>query len=488
MLDAIKSASRNSIVYGIGNISMKAIGLILFPIYTGVLSIGEYGVLGLLEVTAQLLIAVLSLSIHSGLVRFYYDKQYSGKQKDMYFVSLLVVFMVSMVAGIFIFFFSERFSQILLDNGDYFLLIRLMYVSVIFQVLNSIPTNLMRLQEKATMYTVLMITRLLVSLFVIIYLVVGRQMGLEGILIGQICGHISYFILVLRFSIRNSRINFDTKLIANLITFSIPLIFALVSSVIITITDRYCLKSLATMEDVGVYSAAYKIANTLLLIFGAMQMALTPMFYQKMEDPNRLRFYSKIITYSVYVGMILTLGISFFGLEIIKVLSRNPDYWLANNAIPVLSFSLLFGMVRYYIAHFLSIAKRTRQIALITIFVAIVNLGINLLLIPRYSYMGAAFATLFAQLLFLLLMYYYGQKYYYIPYEIRKNLLVLAIGAVMIFAVPLLNPLGLGWRLILKSSIILAFPLVLIPLKFYEAIEKQRLRELLFQVKNKWKF
>jgi O-antigen/teichoic acid export membrane protein len=465
---------------------MKAIGLILFPIYTSVLSIAEYGILGLLEVTAQLLIAVLSLSIHSGVVRFYFDKQYSGKQKDMYFVSLLVVFIVSMVAGIFIFSYSGRFSRILLDNGDYFLLIRLMYVSVIFQVLNSVPTNLMRLQEKATMYTVLMVTRLLISLVVIIYLVVRRNMGLEGILIGQICGHISYFLLVLRFSIRNSQISFDFKLIANLITFSFPLVFALVSSVIITITDRYCLKSLASMDEVGVYSAAYKIANTLLLIFGAMQMALTPMFYQKMEDPNRLRFYSKIITYSIYIGMILTLGISFFGLEIIKVLSRNPDYWLANNAIPVLSFALLFGMVRYYIAHFLSIAKKTKQIALITILVAIINLGLNLLLIPRYSFMGAAFATLVAQLTFLLIMYYYGQKYYYIPYETRKNLLVLGIGAIMIFTVPLLNPLGLGWRLLLKSTIILVFPLVLIPLKYYEAIEKQRLRELFNHVKNMW--
>jgi O-antigen/teichoic acid export membrane protein len=362
-----------------------------------------------------------------------------------------------------------------------------MYVSVIFQVLNSIPTNLMRLQEKATMYTVLMVTRLLVSLLVIIYLVVGKKMGLEGILIGQICGHVIYFILVLRYSIRNSRISFDTRLILNLITFSIPLVFALVSSVIITITDRYCLKSLATMEDVGIYSAGYKIANTLLLIFGAMQMALTPMFYQKMEDPNRLRFYSKIITYSIYIGMILTLGISFFGLEIIKVLSRNSDYWLANNAIPVLSFALLFGMIRYYIAHFLSIAKKTRHIALITIFVAILNLGLNLLMIPRYNYMGAAFATLVAQLIFLLLMYYYGQKYYYVPYEIRKNLLVLGIGAVMIFAVPLLNPLDLWWRLILKSSIILVFPLILIPFRFYEDIEKQRLREIFFQVRNMWR-
>ena len=460
---------------------MKAIGLILFPIYSGVLSIGEYGVLGLLEVTSQFLIAVLSLSIHSGVVRFYFDKQYIGKQKDMYFVSLLVVFIVSMVAGIFIYAYSDKFSQILLDNGDYYLLIRLMYVSVIFQVLNLVPTNLMRLQEKAVMYTVLMISRLLVSLFVTIYLVVGKSMGLEGIFIGQISGHITYFILVIRYSIRNSRFSINTRLITQLITFSFPLVFATVSTVIITITDRYCLKSLATMDDVGIYSAGYKIANTLLLIFGAMQMALTPMFYQRMDDPNRLRFYSKIITYSIYIGMILTLGISFFGLEIIKVLSRNPDYWMANNVIPILSYALLFGMIRYYISNFLTIAKRTKEMAFITIFVAILNLGLNLLLIPRYNYMGAAFTTLFAQ------MIYYGQKYYYIPYEIRKNLLVLLIGAVMMFAVPLLNPLGLWWRLILKSAIIVVFPFVLIPFRYYEAIEKQRLREVFEQVRKIWR-
>jgi O-antigen/teichoic acid export membrane protein len=167
------------------------------------------------------------------------------------------------------------------------------------------------------------------------------------------------------------------------------------------------------------------------------------------------------------------------------VLSKNPDYWLANNAIPVLSFALLFGMIRHYIAQFLSIAKKTRQIALITVFVAIINLLLNLLLIPRYSYMGAAFATLFAQFIFLLFMFHFGQKYYFVPYEIRKNLLVLGIGAVMLCAVPLLNPLDLWWRLILKSSIILVFPIVLIPLRYYEAIEKQRLRELFNQMKGR---
>ena len=54
---------------------------------------------------------------------------------------------------------------------------------------------------------------------------------------------------------------------------------------------------------------------------------------------------------------------------------------------------------------------------------------------------------------------------------------MLLIGAVMMFAVPLLNPLGLWWRLILKSAIIVVFPFVLIPFRYYEAIEKQRLRE-----------
>ena len=487
MLDSIKSASKNSIIYGIGNISLKAIGLILFPIYSSALSIGEYGILGLLEVTAQLLIAVVSLNISTGLVRFYFDKQYTGKQKEMYFVSLLAVFILAMVTGIFIFAYSDKFSQFLLDSRDYSQLIRLMYVSVIFQVLNTIPTNLMRLQEKATMYSILMVSRLLVSLLVIIYLLVGKKMGLEGILIGQIVGHMTYFILVLGYSIRNSKISINTRLISDLLTFSIPLVLASVSSVIITITDRYCLKSLGTMEDVGVYSAGYKIANTLLIIFAAMQMALVPMFFQKMDDPNRHRFYSKAITYSIYIGMILTLGISFFGMEIIKVLSANPDYWLANNVIPVISFALLFGMIRYYLVQFLSIAKKTRHIAIITLVVAIINLGLNLLLIPKYNYMGAAFATLIAQLVFMLFVFYYSQKFYHIPHEIKKNLLVLGIGALMILAVPLINELGLGWRLILKASIILLFPLVLIPLRFYEEIEKQRLREFIDKLRNRWR-
>ena len=91
MFKDIKQVMKDSVLYGIGNVAVKLVGFILIPLYTDAeyFSTADYGLMGLLEVTSQILIAVMGLSLYSGLIRWYWDAEYRDKQKTIFFTTLL---------------------------------------------------------------------------------------------------------------------------------------------------------------------------------------------------------------------------------------------------------------------------------------------------------------------------------------------------------------------------------------------------------------
>ncbi len=90
MIGDIKKAFRKSAVYSLGNMGTKLIGLVLIPLYTNqeYLTVSDYGALGVLEITSQVLVALMSLTLSQSLTRWYWDKSYAGQQKSIFFSSI----------------------------------------------------------------------------------------------------------------------------------------------------------------------------------------------------------------------------------------------------------------------------------------------------------------------------------------------------------------------------------------------------------------
>jgi len=89
MLDDIKSALKNTIIYGIGNLSTKLIGFILLPLYTEYLTVHDYGILGVLEVSSQVVITIFSFGLYQAFFRWYWDKRYINRQRSVFFTCLV---------------------------------------------------------------------------------------------------------------------------------------------------------------------------------------------------------------------------------------------------------------------------------------------------------------------------------------------------------------------------------------------------------------
>ncbi len=478
MLDQIRSTVKNSLIYGLGNVSVKLVGFILIPLYTGHFSTAEYGVLGVVEITSQLLVALFGMSLFSAFFRWYWDKKYIVHQKSIFFTILVFVLLLSTLMVVLLWPFSPAMAGFLLDDRSYAYLLRLLLITSALEAIGVIPFTLMRLQERSMLYSLSNLVRLTVNLVLTVYFITSLGKKVEGIYEAQIIGNLVYFAFVSGYVIKNAEARFQLPVLKEMLVFSLPLVATMVSSLVINITDRYTLRFLTDFSEVGVYNLGFKVANTIkVFIVNSIMLAVTPVIFRKINDPDNRRFYSKILTYSVFIVLPVILFVSLFGKEAIKVLSRNMDYWDAFRIVPVLSFAILFSMMRDIALTGLQITKKTGIIARIVSLMMVFNIILSAGLVYFFRSMGAASAILVSQGIYFLLVLFYAQKHYRIPYESGKIIKMVVVASGLMILALLSQPAPLLVRLLVKSASIAAFPLILYFWNFFEPIEIQRLGE-----------
>lgn len=485
MFSWIKIATKDSFIYSLGNASTKVIGLILLPLYTDKLTVAEYGVLGTVEVTIQILITVFSLSLRQALKRWYWDKDYRDRQKAIFFTTLTAAGIGVIMMLVLFLPFAKNLSVSLFGSPEYAFLFKLLLISAALQILSRVVFALMRLQRKTVLYTITNIIKLLLTLGLTIYFIVVLKIGVEGIVAAQIAGFIFAVVINYRFLIKNVVFVFERKVLKEMIAFSYPLVLSSVSSVLLTVADRYTVRYIGGLEAMGVYSLGFKIANVLkIFIINSVNTALMPIKLQMMDKPGNKRFYSKIMTYSALAFIIILLMLSLFSPEVIKLLASNPQYWSAYQIVPVLCFAQLFELLRRQVNFGLIVEKKTKIISTVIISVSILSIGLNIGMVYFFDVMGAATATLLAQVIFFILIYHYAQKYYPVNYELRKIFIMVFIGAAIVVVTFLfINSISVWPRIAIKILFIISFPVLLYFFKFYEPIELKRIKGSW----NKWK-
>jgi len=484
MLADFRKLFRLSAIYGLGTLSTKLAGFVLIPLYTRSFSVAQFGIIGLLEVSAVVLISFFGFSLYSGFFRWYWDKSAENKKESLFFTVTLFQIGIVFLAYFALLPFLADFSKLILDTPDYAYLLKLMLISSLMQVVLLMPNTLMRLQEKPWLFTLANLLQLVFSLSVTVYFIVYRNAGIEGIYYGQIAGSMAFASVLIRYTIRNMVFKFETALLRDILVYCFPLFFSGVALVILNVTDRYSIKILGNMADVGLYSYGFKLANTLnVFLITSVNFAIQPMIFRMMNEPGNKKFYARLLTYYTFGTMIFGLAMMVFGMEITKLFARRVEYFDAWYIFPFIIYSIVFGMMKDVATTGLSISKKTRVIAATVIITAVLNLVFNIVFIHLWGNQGAALSKMLSMLIFFSLTLYYAQKAYPIPYEMKRIVLMLIIAAGLYVISVLFNTWDLVPRLIAKSILIFFYPFALYVFRFYHPVELIALRSGW----NKWK-
>lgn len=464
MISSLKSTSYQVVLYSAGNLLLKFIGLLLLPLYTSVFNLSDFGVIGILETSSQILTAVLSFSLSSALVRWLSDPNRTFKEeKSIVFTVLSLSLIIISLFSLLIYPFLSFISNLLFSENTNILLI-LMLLGCYIDILNRIPLNLIRVREKPVLYAVSMILRSVFTLGLNIILLKYYNFGIEAVLISALIGNLVFFLTTLPLLVKNIEFSFLKNEIKPILSFSFPLIFVGFGAILLSMGDRYVLNWLKDLGQVGVYTLAYKVSGVVnLLVLQAFNLAVLPLALKSFHSSDGKRFLAELMKYLSLALCFLFVTISLFSEEVLRIFASSADYLQASKIIPILLLAYVFDGMRTMFGYHILFVKKTAWNAYLTLGGAVLNIVLNIMIIPVYGYIGAAFTTLISSIVLFLTYYKVAQKQIYVSYKVGRNL-VLIILSVFLYVISL----AFSGNFIVNIFLTIVFSVILIMYIFFK--------------------
>ncbi len=404
----------------ISNALLSFSGIILLPILTKNLSIEEYGYWSLIVVTIGMVVTIAMLGLPFTLVRFLSLLTEKEKIQEIFYSMFLLVILISILISSIIYLFSKNVAYLLFDGNV--IIVKLMSIIIFIECCNSFLIGYLRAREQAKRYSILNTTKTIIQIISIALLVLSGK-GIIGAEIGLLISSIVISIF-LNYTIV-SEIGIKVPRFENIkeyLNFGIPTVPSNLSNWIVNASDRYVIGFYLGPASVGYYSPGYSVGN-LINIFSAPLNFILPATLSKHYDNNNIDEVKNILNISLKYYLIVAIP-SFFGLSLLSEPLLNilttPD--IASKGYFITPFvalsSLLFGIYTIY-QKIIILEKKTKITAKIAIIAAISNILLNFLLIPYIGIIGAAFTTLLAYLIFLLLTLYYSSKFLRLYLDIK---------------------------------------------------------------------
>lgn len=439
----VKSLIKDTAIYGATDFICKFLNFAIFPILAYVLTVAEFGLYTLLTVQAWLMIMLVNCGMHHSLERYYLDKSSDEVQKSKVVSSGLVglVFLscVWILPAIYLTYTLRNETEI---NWK---LLTLAMSSAFPTVIFHFICHVFRMNFYAWRFTFFHSLQNILALLFGFYLIFKLHWGVAGLLWGQMIS----FLVLLPFAFlalfTQFRWSFDLKIVKSLLSFGLPFMFTDIARWIYGLMDRWLLDRLASVTEVGLFSMSFKLATLLIFMMNAFALAWNPFALKAHnEDPNHPQIFSRCFTWWLALLSLGALGLNFFGLECLMLLTP-PDYWPAASILPLISAGLVLQGTTQISGISFFIKKKNHHFTISAWVGAFVNCVLNFYLIPLWGAHGAALATLATYALLATYMLIFSQRVYKIPIEYSKLCMCLAVLFLGTCAFYLLN--AFNWSL-----------------------------------------
>jgi len=456
---------------------------LLVPLYTEVLEVGVYGKVSIIFSWFAIFNVILAYGMETAFFRFF-NKE-SDKDKVVG-TSTLSIIITSLVIFVLAFLFKNSIAEITDIRVEH---ISLVVWILLLDALVIIPFAWLRANEKPMKYAIIKIVNVAINIGLnLFFLLVLHKLAKNGSFFTSIYKpdyEINYILiatliasgvtLLVMFPFYSKvKYKFDAALWKQMLRYAFPVLIAGLAYTINETFNRILLdSSLSTADDpereVGMFSACYKLALFMTLFATAFRLGIEPYFFSHAKSDNPQKNYARILEYFVVFGSVILLSVVVFADLIKIVIIRDEAFWEAMWIVPIILIASFCLGIYHNLSVWYKITDRTKFGAYISVFGAIITLGLNFWLIPIIGYKGSAIATLAAYGSMVLLSYHYGRKYYPIPYNLKKIGLYLMV--------------SITFSLIsfyqFRENYMVGIPLLIVFIGIVYVLEKKELKQIL---------
>jgi O-antigen/teichoic acid export membrane protein len=456
-LSTAKKFAGQTAIYGLTTIVQRLLSILLTPLYTGVYKPSVYSIFSTMFAYASIFQAILAFGMETTFFR--YLNKFPDKKRQVYNNGFWVIFIVTICFLLLTLPFAHTLAGLIkigknVSQSEFELYIKLFIAILTLDAWCVIPFAKLRADGRPIKYGIIKVTNIIITvslnvifILVIPYWIKHQLLGSVWLSGWYVHGWVAYaflsnlvaslFTLVMLLpELLKIELKFDKELFGLMIVYSAPILIANLSYLVNENLDKILLGKLLptniSEHDVGVYSACARLSIFASLFNQAFRMGAEPFFFSHAQNKNAGTTYAKIMDYFVITMCVMFLGVV-ANIEILKHYINSPAYWVGLGVVPPLLFGYVALGVYMNLSVWYKLSDQTRYGLYISGAGAIATIILNVVFIPKYSYMASAWASLIAYTIMMVLSYIWGQKNYPIPYNLKKNLAYIISSVLLVY-------------------------------------------------------
>ena len=441
-----------TIWYGGSTIAARLINYLLTPFLTYTLTYkSDYGKIALIYALIPIFNIIFTYGFETTYFRFSGKKEGSTKLYSTAFLSLL--FSTIIFTGIL--WLNKTSLGAVIGLEKFPTIIKLMILVIATDALSAIPFARLRQEGRPKKFAAAKILGVLINILLTWFFIgycpahyATNPSGWLSKVYDPTINPITYVVfanlaqsiitlIFLSKEILQIRFSFDSALWKQMMIYALPLVLVGMGGMINETMDRLMLSwwlpgsKIFREEQVGVYSACYKLSILITLFIQAFKMSAEPFFFKQAEGSNPQRIYARVMKFFVMIISVMFLVVSLF-IPIWKYFI-GPKYWEGLSVVPILLLANVFLGIYYNLSIWYKLSNKTIYGAWVTLIGTTITIIINYIFIPKYGFTACAWATLICYGSMMIISFVWGQKYYRIPYAWKKLLAYIIIVVTIFF-------------------------------------------------------
>jgi O-antigen/teichoic acid export membrane protein len=446
-MNEIRKLAGQTVVYGFGTVVPRFLNYaLLTPFYTYIFGRQEYGVVTELYAWMVLALVILTYGMETTYFRF------AGKKAPANTVYSTALFSLFFTSALFIISISLFISPVsgFIGYGNHPEYIQMFAWIVAIDAFSAIPFAYLRGHNRPIVFSALKIINVLVTVttvFFFLWMAPGiLEKGGDWILkiynpdfrvgyvfVANLAGSVVTLLCLLPYIVKIKPV-FDRTLFSKMLSYSWPLLIGGMAGSLNEVLDKILLRRLIGgpegLSTVGLYGAGFKVGVLMSLFIQMYRFAAEPFFFEKAGKHDAKETYAVTMKYFVITGLILFLVINLY-IEALQIII-GPVFRESLTVVPIISMAYLLLGIFINQSIWYKVDDKTIYGAWITIIGAVVTVAVNLLFVPEFGYIAAAWAHVACYLTMVLVSYFVGLRFYPIKYEVNKLLIYIATAILII--------------------------------------------------------
>lgn len=459
-MSVLKKLASETATYGLSSMLGRMLNYVLVILHTQLFLPEQLSIQVQLYAYAGLALVVYTFGMETAFFRFGSKLE---DRKQYYNLILSAVIIVSVSLSGLLFLFSSSVANFL-EYPDNSHLIRWMAIIMAIDGIVSIPFARLRLERQAKKFVVARVSNIVINVglnlfFLIVckdiydnrYLTFLRPLialfydpalAPGYIIMANLIANLTFF-WFLRKELADFRFVWSKELLKPVWVYAFPILIMNLAAITNSLFDRMFLQYLlpegfypgrTTHQAVGIYGQCFKLSIFMSLAIQAFKYAAEPFFFSKAEDKNAPVVFAEVMNWFLIVCVVMWVGISLNVDLVASIFLRQKIYHEGLAVVPWLLLGFLLLGVYYNLAAWFKLTDKTSYGTYITIAGASSTALLNFLLVPVLGYLGSALSFAASSLLMVMVCYYYGQKYYPVPYKVVRGVSYVLVGGGLIYA------------------------------------------------------